>query len=405
MLWDVDGSLGLPNQNFQTKQPAAAHVFGTMTGDTTYLVQRWGCDEESNTGTIRLSGIGLNSDATLASISRIELSDGTCMEGTVDTCVQRCLPATIAGATPHRNVHNAVLRDGRVYYTRISRVDDAYGSRWTASWSTITLNGSPAPGQTPTIASYVFDSGRVFDTSADNDISYPVHHIYPLVMPTNNGGLAIFTSRAIPSGFVDLVSVARRSGDAAGVLGAPVQLIQSGQAGVSPPNEWGDYEGMALDPTDGNRVWITGTVGRCPTPSQADAECPTCLQPNPPPDCFFVKCFSSAVGSYTIPDHPIRTLTIVRDPTNPPPAFAVKVMPMSIDGVADQLITSAAPYTRRFGHGTSVTLMVGRDYGESYTFSKWLVNGDAVSPPPGAHEKVLTLLMDQDRTVAPVFKD
>ncbi|MGE0479338.1 MAG: hypothetical protein AB7Q17_02580 [Phycisphaerae bacterium] len=129
------------------------------------------------------------------------------------------------------------------------------------------------------------------------------------------------------------------------------------------------------------------------------------LQPDPPPDCFFVKCFSSAAGSYAIPDQPIRTVTIVRDPTNPPPSFTVKVMPMSIDGAADQIITSAAPYTRRFGHGTTVTLMVGRDYDDFYTFSKWLVDGQEVSPPPGAHEKVVTLVMDRDRTVAPVFKD
>lgn len=286
---------------------------------------------------------------------------------------------------------------------------------WVTGWLTQGPNGSrhgvlalrrpPAPGQTPSVANGVFDSGRIFDTMADNDASYPVHHVDPLVMPTSDGGLALFGSRAIQSGFVDLVCVARRGADATGVLGAPLKLIQAGQAGVHPANRWGDYEGIALDPIDNNRVWITGTVGRCPTPSHADAECPTCLQPNPPPDCFFVECFSGAIGSYTIPDKPIRTLTVVRDPTNPPPAFTVKVMPMSIDGVADQLITGAAPYARRFGHGTTVTLMVGRDYNDFYTFSKWLVDGQEVSPRPGAHEKVLTLVMDQDRTVAPVFKD
>ncbi|MGE0480522.1 MAG: hypothetical protein AB7Q17_08625 [Phycisphaerae bacterium] len=403
LLWDGDGAD--PTISLQTSQPAPAHGFGSTSTDTTYFIQRWGCNEPSGLATIRLSAVTMNSDATIASLARAELTSGTCNEGAADGCRQLCPTGAVPGAHPHLNVQNAVRRGDTIHFGRVGQRADGYGSRWVALWSTLTLNGWPHSGQQPTVATATFDSGRVFDVSVDSDTSSPVHHIYPCVMPTDSGGMALFTTRVVQTGFIDLIVTGRRPADPPAVLGAPVRLIQPGQAGVTAPGRWGDYEGIALDPTDGARVWITGTVGRCPTPSQADAECPTCLQPNPPPACFAVDCFSSAVGSHIIPDKPIRTLTIVRDPTNPPPAFTVKLMPMSIDGDADQLVTSAAPYARRFGHGTTVTLMVGRDYDEFYTFSKWIVDGDEVAPPPGAHYKVITVVMDQDRTASPVFKD
>ncbi|MCG3127701.1 MAG: hypothetical protein CHACPFDD_02569 [Phycisphaerae bacterium] len=107
------------------------------------------------------------------------------------------------------------------------------------------------------------------------------------------------------------------------------------------------------------------------------------------------------VGSFAIPDAPIRTLTISRQQTDPPPTITVKQMPPDVYNAMDVALSSDTPVTRGFGHGTTVTLRA-QNLLPDFAFKEWLVDGTPVTPSPEPQQ--LTVNMLADHTAIPVYE-
>jgi hypothetical protein len=87
-----------------------------------------------------------------------------------------------------------------------------------------------------------------------------LHYFYPAVMPDNNGNMALVCCRCGTSEYASIRFTGRKSTDPLGQLQASA-LLKAG-LGNSQRNDgqgrnrWGDYAGIASDPTDTGQVWF-----------------------------------------------------------------------------------------------------------------------------------------------------
>jgi hypothetical protein len=144
------------------------------------------------------------------------------------------------------------------------------------------------PQNEPTIAQQgLLDGGRAFmDPFAIPGVPLiggtfgdrPIHYMYPYLMPLANGDVALFLVRHSALGNPALMWAAHRVGDAPGEMGARLWPMQSASAAVKFNAFSGEYEGIALDPTNENRAWGTGQLGRCcvDPPCSGVPECNEC---------------------------------------------------------------------------------------------------------------------------------
>jgi hypothetical protein len=303
---------------------------------------------------------------------------------------QLCPPGPGPPLQDHRNIQNVVGRDGKLYFARIDYRSDGYppgvvADRTVSRWYVVDPHGWPGGTDVlPTIEDRgIVDGGRIFvDDDRNND--RPVHCIYPLVMPTETGDIALFFSRYSAYGYMDLCWTAHRAFDPPGWTPGPISVMTAGEAGVSTPERWGDYEGIALDPSDGSRPWATGETGRCLT------DCSNCDGGGQESPYFYTQ-----VGSYQVPQSAVRTLSIsCATPQPAPPSIQIKVMPADALGLADALVTAVTATARRYGQGSVVTLRAPATAGP-YVFSRWSVrtglDGDGPEDSFGPRQIVITM--------------
>ncbi|MBL8880415.1 MAG: hypothetical protein JNG88_14980 [Phycisphaerales bacterium] len=208
------------------------------------------------------------------------------------------------------NFQNLVWQSGTLYTVRMQPREDEYGPRFVAHWYKIDVSTWPAEpfpfSPFPTIIDDgIVDPGRVFasDDSGDNPAcDRTAHAIFPYVMPTSAGELALFFTRMHRYGYADLCLTGRRLTDPPGVMGAPIVPFVAGSAAVDIAPRWGDYEGIARDPNSGETIWYTGETGRC---GPVVSPCTTCVSG---PYCAgtgtllgqLQSYYHTAIGSYAI---------------------------------------------------------------------------------------------------------
>ena len=101
----------------------------------------------------------------------------------------------------------------------------------------------------------LIQSGRAFDSSASNPVSY----YYPSVAVNSLGYMVMGFSGSSASEYVSAYVTGRLPSDPLGTL-QPVTLIQAGQGPYTilsngTTNRWGDYSTTTVDPTDGLTIW------------------------------------------------------------------------------------------------------------------------------------------------------
>jgi len=94
------------------------------------------------------------------------------------------------------------------------------------------------------------------------------HYFYPAPCPDNNGNLTVVFSRSGASEFGSLLFTGRRSTDPLGTL-QPSALLKAGVGHYvaldgGGRNRWGDYAGVAADPSNPRLVWFYGQHASAP---------------------------------------------------------------------------------------------------------------------------------------------
>lgn len=388
--------------------PMPAHLFGTASTEVAYLVQLWKRADASdnNNGKIRLIAIRnpFSSPPTVdmytLTVNRVELPVGLELH-------QQC-PTDATGFIDPSEHHilTAVWRDGKLYFVHehVINVMGTLRGRIGVRWYEVATNDWPMNGSaTPSIVQAgLADPGIVFDGSTEGDCDddpscdRPVHFIYPVLMPLASGDITLFMTRVFEKGYPDLVWTAHRAGDAAGQLGAPLWTMQAGTSGIFDGGKWGEYMGVALDPSDGSRAWAVGEVGRCPT------QCEACTDGG-----TWQYTFYTSAGSYTVPQQPTRTVTVTRQSNNPPSAdVTVWIMPPDVTNNQGAIVLNAGHTSegRSYPNGANVTLRALNISG--YDFKHWTINGlQVASPVPGQPPpRQINVLLSGNITAVPVYK-
>ena len=86
------------------------------------------------------------------------------------------------------------------------------------------------------------------------------HYFYPAIAPDGNGNVTMVFSRAGSGEFGTIAYTGRRSVDALGTMQASA-ILKSGVAHYTAldsggRNRWGDYNGVAADPSNARLVWM-----------------------------------------------------------------------------------------------------------------------------------------------------
>lgn len=297
---------------------------------------------------------------------------------------------------------NVLLRSGKLYFSHSTvENNDSYTRRNVGRWYELDLHGWPGSGQPPTVVQLGrVDAGRVFvDDNPAND--RPVHVTYPLVAPLANGNIVLAFARFSERSYVDACWTAHRTTDGVGVMGAPVSVMFASSAGFSDPFDFGEYLGLAIDPTQPYKVWSCSEVGRCTT----ETPCSPCGQsPLAHGIGIYQEWFHTVIGSYTTSTAPIDILRIRRFAGGGPDALTVKVMPADIDAQIDASISSATPEaSRRFGRGTTITLLAP-PLDPDWEFKYWRLDGEIVTPSPtGWTPRLLTVSLIGEHVVEPAY--
>lgn len=380
----------------QYRLPMPTHFFGTLGQDTMYFC-RWWRNPPNQDAEFHVISATVDAGGNLSVVTQTLTGGPAPVDAPLD-CPGGAQACSRCVTLPFYNVQNAVWRDGTIHFVRECSTSDAYGTRYTPCWYTIATNGWPHSGSIPTLTCTRVDAGRVF-VSDDAAQDQAIHLRFPLVMPTANGDVSLFVHRVFKGGYVDLCCLGRRTFDAATRFGAGITVVRAGSAVVE-SDRWGEYQGIALDPLDANRVWVTGELGRC----FADAECADCSPCTGSSTLKTQSCFHSAIGSYVISQQPVRLLTIGHQGSEGPGTVLVKIMPMDVDGFADVTLSSGIQAGRNFAHGAAVTLRA-QDLLQAnplWKFVGWRVDGQLIVPPTGSNPRVLGLVMLTGHNVVPV---
>ena len=94
------------------------------------------------------------------------------------------------------------------------------------------------------------------------------HYFYPASCPDNNGNMMLVMSRSGPTEYASILYSGRRATDALGSLQAST-LLKAGMAhyqGLDSGgrNRWGDYNGVAADPTNPRAIWFYSMYASAP---------------------------------------------------------------------------------------------------------------------------------------------
>ncbi|MCG3125299.1 MAG: hypothetical protein CHACPFDD_00117 [Phycisphaerae bacterium] len=389
--------------------PMPAHFFGTASAEVMYLAQVWkrADPNDQNRGKIRLIAVR-NAFSSPPTVDSHVITVDEIKSEVAPSPRQLCPTVASSGLiepTEH-NIQSAVWRNATLYFVHEHDIDvtgtlrDRIGVRWyevaTNDWP---MNASATPS---IVQAGLADPGIVFDGSTEGDCDdepscdRPVHFIYPVLMPLASGDITLFMTRVFEKGYPDLVWTAHRAGDPAGRLGAPLWTMQAGTSGIFDGGKWGEYMGIALDPSDGSRAWAVGEVGRCLSPP-----CNTCTGGG-----TWQTTFHTSAGSYTVPQGAIRTVTVTRQSSNPPDTVTVWIMPPDVTNNQDEIVLNAGHTSeaRDYPNGANVTLRALNISG--YDFKHWTINGlQVTSPVPGQPPpRQINVLLSGNITAVPVYK-
>lgn len=166
------------------------------------------------------------------------------------------------------------------------------GSRW---YELTSLTGTPA----------IVQSGTIFDPSAANPLSYWI----PSVMVSGQNHAAFIYSSSGSSARINVSTSGRLSG---GTLGTTLSVINAtsssttyNQAG-GPPERWGDYSYVSLDPNDDMTMW--SAMGFCDGLNSWGVRVTRLLAPPPP-------ALTSASPNSLTPGQPSVNVIITGTPT------------------------------------------------------------------------------------------
>ncbi|AIE84267.1 hypothetical protein OP10G_0899 [Fimbriimonas ginsengisoli Gsoil 348] len=116
-------------------------------------------------------------------------------------------------------------------------------------WYEFDLKGWPKSGTLPAVR----QSGNVIGAGVD-------YHM-PAIQANKLGAISLIYTRCSPTLEAQVVYSARKKSDPLGTMGQPVLIANSpANSGPQPANRWGDYFGLALDPSDDNTFWGFGEL-------------------------------------------------------------------------------------------------------------------------------------------------
>ena len=136
---------------------------------------------------------------------------------------------------------NMTLRDGKLVTTHAIKS----GSKIVARWYELALGSWPASGVPSLVQSGTIDAGG------------SVHTWFPAIVTNGCGETGVILARSSASEFAGIAYTGRRSTDALGSMTVPLSTFATGTSGYT-DFRWGDYFGIAIDPSDGRTFWGVG---------------------------------------------------------------------------------------------------------------------------------------------------
>ncbi len=246
-MYDPSTAAGLPSEAF-TLQPSS--MFGATPGTTgTFLVSSgWTSGSTEYASVIRVSSplsspTFSNTFISLGNISTTFTPAGAPQLGTTNTI-----------DSGDGRVYNAVWRNNNLYFANVVSPQNGVDARTcTAHWYRFSADSA-------SIA--LADQGDV----SGEDIATDTRTFYPAVMVDSAGNMGIGFAASGPNIYPGAYYSGRLSTDPAGTLQSSGTL----QAGVDfyfrtfggTRNRWGDYSGLALDPSDGATFWVYNEYAR-----------------------------------------------------------------------------------------------------------------------------------------------
>lgn len=138
---------------------------------------------------------------------------------------------------------NAVFRDGRIYAAH-------------------TIPKNWKSGEVPAARWYEIDVATATVVQSNTYGADKVAYYYPVIMPDAAGNIYLGFNRSSATEYAGMRFCGRRATDPAGQMSAS-GLLMGGKAyyvfkDQYERNRWGDYNGIGLDPSDPDSVWVYG---------------------------------------------------------------------------------------------------------------------------------------------------
>jgi PA14 domain/Bacterial Ig domain len=125
-----------------------------------------------------------------------------------------------------------------------------------ARWYHIKTDGWPeSSGKTPALV----QSGEINATTNDGK---KLHTFFPAIVPNIDGDVAVVLGIAEEGGCVSVAATGRKPTDNLGAMGAVATIKRSDAPNPPEQERWGDYYGIALDPTDSTKFWAVGQYSK-----------------------------------------------------------------------------------------------------------------------------------------------
>jgi hypothetical protein len=138
-------------------------------------------------------------------------------------------------------IMNATLRGGSLLTTHAVKS----AGKIVARWYEFALGSWPASGVPSLVQSGSINAGG------------SVHTWFPAIVDNGCGEVGVILARSSATEFAGIAYTGRRAGDALGTMTIPLTTLATGTSGYC-DFRWGDYFGIALDPSDGRTFWGVG---------------------------------------------------------------------------------------------------------------------------------------------------
>ena len=201
---------------------------------------------------------------------------------------------TVSSYTPPPNAAQSVTSDS--VETGGSRTQDVMyrnGNLYTAFTTAYNWGNG-------TVAAIRYDIINISTNTATVDVEYGAdqyYYYYPNIYVDDYGEMAMVFNRSSSNEYPGVLYTYSRPQDPSGMTSSFVLQDGLGYYNKDNPDRWGDYSGIALDPTQGNKVWFCGEFA---TTTHTD--------------------WSTEIGSYDIP---VMTVTISGPSQVPPGSYPI----------------------------------------------------------------------------------